>query len=168
MFWLAYTLQGEERERHVRRWAPDLAKDKAINWIAAMFLPSHFILGFILLGAGYALGGWPMAASFVVYGIFVRLVLVLHATWLVNSASHIWGYKNYETTDDSRNNWLVAIFTYGEGWHNNHHAYPRMAPHGHKWWEFDVTYNVIRLMKLTGLAWNVVDYKQKTLGGEQQ
>lgn len=168
MFWLAYTLQGEERERHVRRWAPDLVKDKGLNWIAAMFLPSHFILGLILMGAGYALGGWPMAASFVVYGIFVRLVLVLHATWLVNSASHMWGYKNYETSDDSRNNWFVALVTYGEGWHNNHHAYPRMAPHGHKWWEFDLTYNIIRLMKVTGLAWNVVDYKQKTLGGEQR
>ncbi len=62
------------------------------------------------------------------------LVGVLHVTWLVNSASHMFGYRNYETTDDSRNNWLVAILAYGEGWHNNHHAYPRMAKHGHKWW----------------------------------
>jgi stearoyl-CoA desaturase (delta-9 desaturase) len=98
----------------------------------------------------------------------VRLVLLLHATWAVNSASHMWGYRTYETGDDSRNNWFVALITYGEGWHNNHHAYPRMAPHGHKWWEVDVTYNVIRLMKLCGLAWHVVDYKQKTLGSAEK
>jgi stearoyl-CoA desaturase (delta-9 desaturase) len=166
MFWLAYTLKGEARDRHVRRWAPDLEKDPMMRWIGAMFIPSHFILGGILLAAGYAMGGWYMAASLLVYGLFLRLVLVLHTTWLVNSASHMWGYKNYETTDDSRNNWFVALIAYGEGWHNNHHAYPRMAPHGHKWWEFDLTYLIIRGMKAVGLAWDVVDYKQKKLGGE--
>ena len=92
--------------------------------------------------------------------MFLRLCLVLHATWFVNSASHIWGYRNYTTTDQSRNNWWVAIITYGEGWHNNHHAYPRMAAHGHRWWEFDVTFTTIRLMQCVGLAWNVVDYKR--------
>ena len=71
----------------------------------------------------------------------------------------MWGYRNYETTDDSRNNWLVAIVAYGEGWHNNHHAYPRMAKHGHRWWEFDMTWQVIRLMRATGLVWDVVDYR---------
>ena len=85
----------------------------------------------------------------------------MHSTWLVNSASHMWGYRNYETTDDSRNNWWVAAVTYGEGWHNNHHAYPTMARHGHKWWEFDVTFLTIRLMEKCGLAWNVVDHKHK-------
>jgi stearoyl-CoA desaturase (delta-9 desaturase) len=93
--------------------------------------------------------------------LFVRLVFVLHSTWFVNSASHIWGYTNYPTTDDSRNNWWVALLTYGEGWHNNHHAYPRMAPHGHKWWEIDVTFMTIRLMQWCGLAWDVVDYKKR-------
>ena len=106
-----------------------------------------------------AAGTWP--ASFVVWGVFVRLVFVLHSTWFVNSASHMWGYRNYETTDDSRNNWWVALITYGEGWHNNHHAYPRMAPHGHKWWEIDVTFLTIRVMQAFGLAWDVVDYKRR-------
>ncbi len=168
MLWLAYVLSGEARERHVNRWAPDLAKDPVMQWIGAMFIPSHIVMGAALMGIGYAMGGWPMAWSFLVYTVFLRLVLVLHATWLVNSASHMWGYKNYETTDDSRNNWFVALITYGEGWHNNHHAYPRMAPHGHKWWEFDITYSMIRLMKATGLAWDVVDYKQKKLGGVER
>ena len=81
---------------------------------------------------------------------------MLHATWFVNSATHIWGYRNYETTDDSRNLWWVALLTNGEGWHNNHHKYQRMAKNGHKWWELDVTYGVILVLEKLGLAWKVV------------
>ena len=77
----------------------------------------------------------------------MRLIYVLHVTWLVNSASHIWGYRNYETTDDSRNLWWVGLLAFGEGWHNNHHAFQRMARQGHKWWEIDVTYWAICLME---------------------
>ena len=102
-----------------------------------------------------------MAWSFVVWGVFVRLVFVLHSTWLVNSASHMWGYRNYPTSDDSRNNWWVALLTYGEGWHNNHHAYPRMARHGHRWWEVDATFLTIRVLRALGLAWNVVDHQHR-------
>ncbi len=163
MFWLAYTRQGADRDRHVARWAPDLVKDAGMVKVGNWFLGIHFITAAILFAAGYLMGGWPMAFSFIVYGMFVRLVFVLHTTWFVNSASHMWGYRNYETTDDSRNNWWVALLAYGEGWHNNHHAYPRMAPHGHKWWELDVTYTTIRLMKMVGLAWDIVDYKRKKL-----
>jgi fatty-acid desaturase len=160
IFWLAWHRGPEYHREHVRRWAPDLEKDPGMRWIGYMFLPSHFVMAGVLALAGYAYGGAFMAASFVIWGMFVRLVFVLHATWFVNSASHMWGYRNYVTTDDSRNNWWVALLTYGEGWHNNHHAYPRMAPHGHRWWEVDTTYMVIRLMRACGLAWNVVDYKR--------
>ena len=109
-----------------------------------------------MLGIGYWAGGWPMAASLVVWGMFVRLSFVLHSTWLVNSASHMFGYRNYETTDDSTNLWWVGILAFGEGWHNNHHAYQRMARHGHKWWEVDLTYVAICALEKLGLAWNVV------------
>ena len=84
------------------------------------------------------------------------MVIVFHVTWLVNSASHMWGYRNYETTDDSRNLWWVGLLAFGEGWHNNHHAYQRMAKHGHRWWEFDPTYLGILTLEKLGLAWNVV------------
>ena len=94
--------------------------------------------------------------SFVVYGMFVRLVYVLHTTWFVNSATHIWGYRNYETSDDSRNLWWVGLLSFGEGWHNNHHAFQRGAKHGHRWWEVDFTYWTICVMEKLGLAWNVV------------
>ncbi|QDU30751.1 Fatty acid desaturase [Anatilimnocola aggregata] len=168
MWWLCWTFPSEAQVRHHKRWAPDLVKDRGMVWVGRMFLPSQFILGGLFMAAGYGVGlltktdPWFMATSFVVWGVFVRMVAVLHTTWFVNSASHIWGYRNYETTDDSKNNWWVAIIAYGEGWHNNHHAWPRMAPHGHRWWEFDVTFRIIRLMQWTGLAWNVVDYKRKS------
>ncbi|MCP4192519.1 MAG: acyl-CoA desaturase [Planctomycetaceae bacterium] len=162
VFWLGWTIHGEELDAHLKRWAPDLAKDRGMRWLATMFLPIQILSGILLVAAGYLAGGMSLAISFLVWGLFVRLVIVLHATWLVNSASHIWGYRSYETTDDSRNNWLVALLTFGEGWHNNHHAYPRMAKQGHRWWELDPTFAVIRLMQWSGLAWDVVDYKQRS------
>ena len=100
--------------------------------------------------------------------LLLRLgLLMLHATWLINSATHIWGYRNYEISDHSRNLWWVAMLTNGEGWHNNHHAYPRMARHGHKWWEFDMTFMVIKAMEMCGLAWNVVDGQHKKAEAEE-
>jgi stearoyl-CoA desaturase (delta-9 desaturase) len=81
---------------------------------------------------------------------------VYHSTWFVNSASHTWGYRNFKTTDNSRNTWWVSILGFGEGWHNNHHALQRSAAHGMKWWEFDLTYLTIRLMGVLGLAWDIV------------
>jgi fatty-acid desaturase len=157
--WLAYHSHGNDRKKYLQRWVPDLYKEKGMRMMDYLFLPIHFASGVVLAGIGYYMGGAYMATSLVLWGLFVRLVFVLHATWMVNSASHMWGYRNYETTDDSRNNWLVAIVAYGEGWHNNHHAYPRMAKHGHKWWEFDITWQAIRLLRATGLVWDVVDYR---------
>jgi stearoyl-CoA desaturase (delta-9 desaturase) len=160
VFWLAWRYPADRQLQHTRRWAPDLADEPALLFLQRTFLLWHFVMGGVLFAAGYALGGTYLGLSFLIWGIFVRLVFVLHATWFVNSASHIWGYRNYATTDQSRNNWWVAIISYGEGWHNNHHAFPRMAAHGHRWYEIDVTYWAIRLMRAVGLAWDVVDYKR--------
>jgi stearoyl-CoA desaturase (delta-9 desaturase) len=77
-------------------------------------------------------------------------------TWAINSAAHMWGYRNYDTRENSRNNWLFALLTNGEGWHNNHHADPRSAVHGHRWWELDVTYISLCLFERLGLVWNLV------------
>lgn len=159
IFWLAYKTHGAERKAYLERWVPDLYKDRGMRFLDAMFLPLHIAVGATLFGLGYAFSGLEMGLSLLVWGMFLRLVGVLHATWLVNSASHIWGYRNYETTDDSRNNWFVALIAYGEGWHNNHHAYPRMAKHGHRWWEFDITWIAIRGLRACGLVWDVVDYR---------
>jgi stearoyl-CoA desaturase (delta-9 desaturase) len=95
----------------------------------------------------------------VFWGLGVRMVYVLHVTWFVNSATHLWGYRSYETTDNSRNLWWVGILAWGEGWHNNHHAYQSVASQGHRWWEIDMTYWAILLMEKIGLAWDVVRLK---------
>jgi fatty-acid desaturase len=103
-------------------YVPDLNRDKFHLWISKY----HYLPMVILAALLFALGGWP----FLLWGIFLRTVVGLHATWLVNSATHIWGSRRFATRDDSTNNWFVAFLTFGEGWHNNHHAYPTSARHG--------------------------------------
>ncbi len=147
------------------RYAPDMVKDKVMVVLHHMFLPSHFALGIGLFLFGYfgptswGLGTAWAGASMLFWGLGVRMVYVLHITWFVNSATHLWGYRNYETSDDSRNLWWVGILAWGEGWHNNHHAYQRVASMGHRWWEIDMTYWVILTMEKLGLAWDVVRLK---------
>jgi fatty-acid desaturase len=156
MLWLFPSHSTAEVEAHVRRWAPDLQKDKGIAFLHKTFLLWHFIIGGALLASGWLLHDRATGVSWLVWGLAVRMVIVFHVTWFVNSATHMWGYRNYETTDDSRNLWWVGLLAFGEGWHNNHHAFQRMARHGHRWWEVDVTYWAILVMERLGLAWNVV------------
>jgi sn-1 stearoyl-lipid 9-desaturase len=113
------------------------------------------IVAELLLGSRAA-QALQFGLSLLVWGVFVRTVLVWHSTWAVNSVAHMWGYRNYETDESSRNNAIVAILSNGEGWHNNHHAFPRSARHGHLWWELDVTWLTIRLLASLGLARRVV------------
>lgn len=113
------------------------------------FLDDHFILIQVAFGLVlFAIGGW----SWVIWGIFVRLVAVYHVTWFVNSATHQFGYRTFESDDYSTNCWWVALLAFGEGWHNNHHTYPHSARHGLQWWEFDLTWQTIRLLQALGLA----------------
>lgn len=130
------------------KYAPDLARDPFYTWLDRYFLLLQLPLGVLL----YGLGGW----SFVVYGMFVRLVLLWHTTWLINSATHLFGNRTFETEDGSRNLWWVALLSFGEGWHNNHHAYPNVAKAGWKWWQVDVTWWTIQILKTMGLAQKVV------------
>jgi len=96
----------------------------------------------------FAVGGWTL----LLWAVFLRVTVGLHATWLVNSATHMWGSRRFETTDDSTNLWWVALLTWGEGWHNNHHAHPTAARHGIKWYEVDINWYGIRTLQLLGLA----------------
>lgn len=160
MLWMVPKVSKEDQQSLYSRWIPDLKDERGLQILEAAFLPAHILFGAMIYGIGYWLGGSYMAMSLLLWGMFLRLALVLHATWMVNSASHIWGYRNYETTDDSRNNWFVAIITYGEGWHNNHHAFPRNARHGHRWWEVDMTFGAVRILKALGLAWDIVEGQQ--------
>jgi fatty-acid desaturase len=149
------------------RYAKDILRDRFYRRLERTYLyPTivitswvvFFIGGFVtgmLNGSGMA-EALQFGGSLLIWGVFVRAVLVWHMTWLVNSASHLWGYRTYKTNDKSRNNWVVALLTGGEGWHNNHHADPRSARHGHHKWEFDGIFLVICALEKIGLASKVV------------
>jgi stearoyl-CoA desaturase (delta-9 desaturase) len=145
--WLFRTNKDRVAPEDRPRWAPDLYKDPFYRFLEKYNLVCTVVLAAIL----FAVGGW----SWVVWGVFARLVFTYHCTWLVNSASHAFGYQTFKTGDRSTNNWLVAILTFGEGWHNNHHAFPFSAKHGMRWFEFDPTYWTIKLMTWLRLARNV-------------
>ena len=129
------------------RMAHDVASDKFYVFIDKYQLLLQGALAVVL----YALGG----PSWVVLGIFVRLVLTYHLTWLINSAAHSVGYQTYKTGDRSTNCWWLALMSWGEGWHNNHHAFPFSARHGLRWFEIDHTWHVIKLLKSMRLASNI-------------
>ena len=149
IFWLFVKHTPEEKSALFRRYCPEL-----LNRPMLQMFEKTYIFWLIASGIGlYALGGVPM----VLWGLCARMVYAYHSTWLVNSATHLWGYRNYETRDESRNLWWVAIVSYGEGWHNNHHAHPSNARAGHKWYEIDPTFWVIKLLKTTRLAYDVKD-----------
>jgi len=147
MLWIFYPHPEFFDYNQYQKIAPDLARQGFYRWLDRYFLLLQVPLGLLL----YALGGW----SFVVYGIFLRSVLLWHSTWFINSVTHLWGYRTFEVDDNSRNLWWAAIATYGEGWHNNHHAYPHVAKAGWRWWEIDMTWWVIWLLKSVGLAHHV-------------
>jgi stearoyl-CoA desaturase (delta-9 desaturase) len=133
--------------RTLKRYVPDLSKDAFHVWISNWHWVPQVVVGVALL----AIGGWP----YVLWGTFFRTTYGLHATWLVNSATHIWGRRRFKTRDDSTNNWWVALLTWGEGWHNNHHAHPVSARHGLAWYELDMNYIGIKTLQAVGLAWDI-------------
>ncbi len=150
----------------IERYAKDLMRDplyalleRRKNWIKLAFLLwlAFFAVGFgaaMLTGSSTAEAA-QFGSSLVIWGGALRTVLVWHTTWSVNSVTHLWGYRNYATPDDSRNNRIIAILAGGEGWHNNHHADPSSARHGHRPGEFDFSWQTIRLLQWLGLATNV-------------
>jgi len=133
------------------RYVPDLAKDKFHVFITKYHYVPMIVLGLVLL----AIGGVP----FLMWGIFLRTVVGLHSTWLVNSATHSWGSRRFQTRDLSTNSWWVALLSFGEGWHNNHHAHPVSARHGMAWYEIDFNWYGIWLLRKLGLARDVYTYK---------
>jgi stearoyl-CoA desaturase (delta-9 desaturase) len=166
--WVVCRHKDLDRTSHYERYVRDLLRDpfylrleRRGGWFFVFIFHALLITA---AGAvtGYFVGGgdWMealrYAASWAVWAVAVRTVFVLHGTWAVNSLSHVFGYRNYETREGSTNNWLVALWSHGEGWHNNHHAEPRSAAHGHHWWEFDMSWRIIQMMEMIGLAKDVV------------
>jgi len=151
-FWshMGWILTGQTMRNNAKDllpYVPELRKDRFHTWISRW----HWVPITVLGAALFVVGGW----RFVLWGIFFRTVLGLHSTWLVNSATHMWGRQRFLTHDDSRNSLWVALLTFGEGWHNNHHAYPQSARHGAKWYEVDLNWYGIFLLRLVGLARDV-------------
>lgn len=148
------------------RYAKDLMKDRFYAWLETggwcFWVPVaswgvYFAAGFAAewLAGGTIAENVRFGLSILAWGVFVRTVIVWHITWSVNSVCHIWGYRNHDTPDRSRNNPFVGVLAHGEGWHNNHHAEPRSARHGHKWWELDTTWLTIRFLAWVGLVKDV-------------
>jgi stearoyl-CoA desaturase (delta-9 desaturase) len=151
-FWahMGWIVTGRTLHNHstaLLPYVPDLRKDKFHTLISRWHWVPITLLGVLLL----AIGGWPC----LFWGIFLRTVVGLHCTWLVNSATHMWGSRRFLTSDTSKNSFWVAILTFGEGWHNNHHAHPQAARHGLVWHEIDVNWYGIAFLRMLGLAWDI-------------
>jgi stearoyl-CoA desaturase (delta-9 desaturase) len=142
------------------RLVRDLMKFPELRWLDRfdIFVPvllgvGMFLLGVILHNVAPGLGtsGWQM----LVWGFVISTVFCWHATYTINSLSHVFGRQRYKTSDTSRNNWLLAILTLGEGWHNNHHYYPNTVRQGFYWWEYDVTFYILKMLSWCGIIWDL-------------
>ena len=145
--WILFGETNHNNTRALAKYAPDLAKRRFYVWLNNYHWVPLVALGVLL----FACGGLTVF----LWGIFLRVVVGLHATWLVNSATHMWGGRRFATRDDSRNNWWVALRTFGEGWHNNHHAHPTSARHGLAWYEFDPSWILLKVLRYAGIARSV-------------
>jgi stearoyl-CoA desaturase (delta-9 desaturase) len=148
--------------QHVGRLTGDLQKDPLYRWLDRWFLLVQLPLALGLYWYGEAAGVHGGGLGLVLWAIPLRLVIVYHVTWLVNSATHAVGYRNFDSPDLSRNCWWVGLLAFGEGWHNNHHAFPHSARHGLRWFEFDITWQHIKVLRALGLAKKVRVASYKT------
>jgi stearoyl-CoA desaturase (delta-9 desaturase) len=169
--WLLFIDRRHDGVVHFERYARDLLRDpfyfrleRKLMWFwvyvihAAIIVSIGYFYGLATM-ASHTQALW-LAASWFTWAVIARTIFTLHVTWAVNSVCHTWGYRNYETRDESTNSWWVALFTFGEGWHNNHHADQRSAQHGHRWFELDPSWWAINLMAKMGLAWNLISPRQ--------
>ncbi|MFC3645073.1 acyl-CoA desaturase [Aquibium oceanicum] len=164
--WILVKSPDMSRYEIYSRYAKDVLRDPFYKLLEKRsvylgIIVAHWFVFFLggfgatLLAGGTGAQALQFGLSILVWGVFVRTVFNWHNTWAVNSVSHLWGYRNYETGEHSRNNIVLGLTAMGEGWHNNHHADPRSARHGHRPWEIDGTYLIIRLFALCGLAWKI-------------
>lgn len=166
--WILVRSPDTERMQIYSRYAKDLIRDPFYKRLdrPGVYIGVLLASWAVFYGAGVVAAlvtggtlaeGVQFGLSLLVWGVFVRTVIVWHITWSVNSVTHMWGYQSYETGEGSRNNVLIGLISNGEGWHNNHHADPRSARHGHKWWEIDVTYLSLKGLEALGLARKIAE-----------
>jgi stearoyl-CoA desaturase (delta-9 desaturase) len=178
--WMLVDRHGLNKISNYERYVRDLLRQPFYLNLERRLVPTiiyfghgllYFLIGFVTgvfmgsepaaVGASRWMAGLQFGLSLLVWGVFLRTVVVWHITWSVNSLTHMFGYRNYDTEEQSRNNWFVAIIASGEGWHNNHHADPASATNRRRWWEIDPIYGMIRVLELVGLATDVVRPKHK-------
>jgi len=147
MGWILFGDAHQSSTSIMSKYAPDLAKHRFYTRLNDY----HWVPTVVLSAILFTVGGIHL----VLWGICLRVVVGLHVTWLINSGTHMWGTRRFVTRDDSRNNWCVALLSFGEGWHNNHHAHPTSARHGLTWYEFDASWMQIRFLQLCGIAKSV-------------
>jgi stearoyl-CoA desaturase (delta-9 desaturase) len=151
--WLFEHHSGAE----AKRFAPDLLEDPGMRWISKKFLPLVLLSLVIPFGLGYLLTGeLGGALTALLWGGFVRIFMLHHVTWSINSICHFFGRRRFETDDESTNVAWLSVLSLGESWHHNHHAFPRSAVHGLRWYEIDLSALIIGALQRMGLAWNVV------------
>jgi stearoyl-CoA desaturase (Delta-9 desaturase) len=155
MGWIVFGETNHNNSQFMAKHAPDLARHKFYWWLNTY----HWIPVVATGVALFAFGGWPMF----LWGFWLRIVYGLHCTWLINSATHIFGKRRFDTADDSRNSFILAVLTFGEGWHNNHHAHQTSARHGMRWHELDISWITLKLLKSVGLVWGIRLVKPEAL-----
>lgn len=150
------------------RYVKDLKQSRLLRMVSALF-PVWVLCGLLIPTAlgFFFLGGWKGALLGLIWGGLVRIFFVHHVTWSVNSICHLWGQQPYRTGDESKNNVVFGVLALGEGWHNNHHAFPTAASHGFRWWQIDVSYWVIRVLSWCRLAWNIKRPEKIALVGSE-
>jgi stearoyl-CoA desaturase (delta-9 desaturase) len=148
-FWWSHIGWVISRKYEYTDWnaIQDFAKYPELRWLNKW----HMIPGIVLAVACFFIGGW----SWLIWGFFVSTVVLYHGTFSVNSLSHMWGSRRYKTADDSRNNFFIALWTGGEGWHNNHHHYMASVRQGFYWWEIDFSFYVLKMMSWFRLVWDL-------------
>ncbi|QDV24065.1 acyl-CoA desaturase [Aureliella helgolandensis] len=176
MGWLMWVNRQTYSAAGLEKFAKDLLRDRFYMRLELNpFQQFKYLMGqfVVFFAAGFGISflfspelsaAVQLGASMVTWGVIMRVIAVWHITWSVNSLSHMFGYRNYETNEGSRNNWLVALLSVGEGWHNNHHEDPSAASVQHRWWELDISYYEIKLLEMVGLASDVIPPRQMRHG----
>ncbi len=161
-FWWSHIgwIMGKSAFRTDEKQIPDLVKFPELKLLDRFDLVMPFVLGGLMMALGivlqkYAPSLGTSGPQMLIWGFFVSTVVLLHGTVTINSLSHVWGSRRYKTSDDSRNNWFLAIITLGEGWHNNHHHFPGSVRQGFFWWEYDLTYYGLKVLSWMGLIWDL-------------
>lgn len=156
MLWNVYRHSRLKTMDDLKRLAPDLYRDPIMRFFNQSFLWLYIACALLFFTAGTFIQDWRLGLSLVIWGFALRTVYVWHVTWLVNSAAHCWGYQTCRVSDNSQNNGWVAFLSFGEGWHNNHHACQRSARMGFRWYEVDITFGIIKVLERLGLATDVI------------